>query len=123
MTELLPEDDAATKNWGLPWHMPTFEQIKELLANCTREWTTQGGVNGILVTGPNGNTIFLPAAGYRWGDELNYAGSDGYYWSSSLYPDYDDYAYYLNFYSGYWNWDDNYYRINGLSVRAVRVQN
>ena len=119
LTELLPEDDAATKNWGSPWHMPTFEQIEELLDNCTREWTTQGGVNGTLVTGPNGSTIFLPAAGYRWDDGLLNAGGDGYFWSSSLSPDYDYRAYYLGFYSGGWNWCDNG-RYSGRSVRAVR---
>ncbi len=119
LTELLPEDDAATKNWGSPWHMPTFEQMQELLDNCTREWTTQGGVNGTLVTGPNGNTIFLPAAGHRWGDELGYTGSHGDYWSSSLYPGLDNDAYYLDFGSGYWYWDLGG-RSSGLSVRAVR---
>ena len=120
LTELLPEDDAATKNWGSPWHMPTFEQIEELLDNCTREWTTQGGVNGILVTGPNGSTIFLPAAGYRWHDELGYAGIFGEYWSSSLGPGYN--AYVLVFDSGYWDWShgSSGHRYLGQSVRAVR---
>ena len=122
LTELLPEDDAATKNWGSPWHMPTFEQMEELYSNCTRKWTTQNGVNGIKITSKsNGNTIFLPAAGYRWYDELSDAGSYGGCWSSSLYPDHDYGAYNLSFYSGSWNWDINY-RYFGLSVRAVRVQ-
>ena len=122
LTELLPEDDAATKNWGSPWHMPTFEQIEELLDNCTREWTTQGGVNGILVTGPNGSTIFLPAAGYRWLDELYDAGSYGDFWSSSLYPSYNDFAYYLYFLSGGWylGYWDYHCRVRGISVRPVR---
>ncbi len=118
-TELDPEDDAATKNWGSPWHMPTFVQMQELFDNCTREWTTQGGVNGILVTGPNGNTIFLPAAGGRWDYELYDAGSNGVYWSSSLSPRNDFDAYYLFFNSGFWDWTDRN-RSNGLSVRAVR---
>ncbi len=122
LTELLPEDDAATKNWGSPWHMPTLVQMQELLDNCTREWTTQGGVNGTLVTGPNGNTIFLPAAGRRWDDELYGAGSYGYYWSSSFDPSCDSNAYYLYFSSGYWNWYGSDYRYGGRSVRAVRVQ-
>ena len=118
-TELQPTDDAATKNWGSPWHMPTFVQMQELLDNCTREWTTQGGVNGILVTGPNGNTIFLPAAGYRWVGELDGAGSYGHYWSSALNPGYATYANYLIFGSGSWGWY-SYGRGYGQSVRAVR---
>ena len=119
LTELLPEDDAATANWGSPWHMPTYEQIEELVDNCTREWTTQGGVYGILVTGPNGNSIFLPAAGYRWNGDLYRAGSLGYYWSSSLGTSFSRSAYYLRFDSGYWDWDYSY-RGYGHSVRAVR---
>ena len=118
LTELLPEDDAATKNWGSPWHMPTYEQIEELLDNCTREWTTQGGVNGTLVTGPNGNTIFLPAAGRRWDGGLYHAGSYGGSWSSSLLAG-GSRACYLYFDSGGWDW--YYYgRYYGQSVRAVR---
>jgi len=117
LTELLPEDDAATANWGAPWHMPTHEQQQELMDNCTREWTMQGGVNGTLVTGPNGNTFFLPAAGRRWGDELNYAGGLGGYWSSSLSPRSDSDAYSVYFYSDYWDyWVSRHY---GQSVRAV----
>ncbi len=123
LTELLPEDDAATKNWGSPWHMPTPEQIRELLDNCTREWTTQGGVNGILVTGPSGGQIFLPAAGMRWFDELRYAGSIGYgyYWSSSC--SYGCDAWYLGFRSVHnWSCYRGGYRWGGHSVRPVRVQ-
>ena len=50
--------------------MPTMEHIGELFDNCTSEWTTLNGVNGYKFTGPNGNSIFLPAAGYRWEDSL-----------------------------------------------------
>ena len=117
-TELEAADDAATVNWGGSWRMPTFTQIEELFNNCTREWTTLNGVNGSLLTGPNGNTIFLPAAGYRWNDDLCDAGSLGNYWSSSLSPYDGDIAYYLYFNSGYWDWDINY-RNYGFSVRPV----
>ena len=121
LTELLPEDDAATVNWGAPWRMPTLSQQQELWDNCSSEWTQQNGVNGRLVTGPNGGQIFLPAAGYRWDGGLYYAGGDGVYWSSSLYPHYDYDAFYLYFDSNGWDWyrDNRYY---GLSVRAVRVK-
>ncbi len=79
------------------------------------------GVYGRKVTSKsNGNSIFLPAAGNRWNGELSNAGSDGYYWSSSLSPSYGNNAYYFYFGSGYWRWYYDY-RCFGRSVRAVRV--
>ena len=118
LTELLPEDDAASANWGAPWHMPTLDQIEELLDNCTRTWTQQNGVNGTLVTGPNGNTIFLPAAGYRWSGTLRHEGSYGYYWSSLLCPNNEGSAYRLTFGSDYWC-RNTIPRNYGLPVRSV----
>lgn len=79
---LTPQYDAATVNWGDEWRMPTFDELNELKTKCTWTWTTQNGVNGYKVIGPNGNSIFLPAAG-RSESSLNYAGSNGYYWSST----------------------------------------
>ena len=111
--------DAATVNMGAPWRMPSAEQMDELINNCSRQWTQKNGVNGILVTGPSGGQIFLPAAGHRWYDEFINAGSDGHYWSSSHNPNGSSRAYYLDFYSGSWNWY-SFSRVNGLSVRAVR---
>ncbi|MBO7200012.1 MAG: hypothetical protein J6V54_01315 [Bacteroidales bacterium] len=55
--------DAATANWGSTWRIPNRAEVEELIDNCTWTWTTQNGVNGIKVTGTNGNSIFLPAAG------------------------------------------------------------
>lgn len=86
-TVLDPEDDAAYVNLGGNWRMPTDDEWTELRENCTWSWTTQNGVDGYLVTGPNGNRIFFPAAGLRSNTSLYYAGSDGDYWSSSLYTD------------------------------------
>ena len=118
LRELLPYDDAATANWGAPWHMPTMEQQKELIDYCTKEWFQLNGVNGVLVTGPNGNSIFLPAAGYFKDDNLDKEGLSGFYWSSSLYPIYPDSAYRLYFDSESWNGSINS-RYTGRSVRAV----
>ena len=113
--------DAATVNWGAPWRMPSLTQIKELLSNCTSVWTTQNGVNGRKFTGPNGGTIFLPAAGTRWSGELYDVGSLGYYRSSALYEGNPSGAYGLLFNSGGASWgnigDD---RGDGHSVRPVR---
>jgi hypothetical protein len=85
LTTLQSSDDAATANWGAGWRMPTYDEMNELINNCTVTWTTQNGVNGRLFTGPNGNSIFLPAAGWRHNSALNDDGSYGLYWSSSLF--------------------------------------
>ena len=98
--------------------MPTDEDWTELRTECTWTWTAQNGVNGRLVTGPNGNSIFLPAAGYRDDTNLYDTGSDGYYWSSSLYTGSPYCAWSVGFGSG-----DVYGgsggRSYGFSVRAV----
>ena len=116
---LFPEDDAATANWGGTWRMPTNAEWEELYNNTTWTWTTQNGVNGRLFTAANGNSLFLPAAGYRNYGSLNYAGGGGYYWSSSLSAGspYDAWGLYFN--------SDNarmysYYRDYGRPVRPVR---
>lgn len=111
--------DVACVQWGGGWHMPTLSQIEELLNNTTSEWTNQNGVAGRKFTGSNGGTIFLPAAGYRWNSELYNAGNYGIYWSSTLSESYENYAYYLDFYSDITNWS-SYYRFSGQSVRPVR---
>ena len=112
--------DAATANWGGDWRMPTKAEREELLNNCTWTWITQNGVYGYNVEGPNGNSIFLPAAGYRNRSSLYYAGSEGGYWSSTPvdYDYYDEIADNLCFSSGYQSMDD-YDRYFGLSVRPV----
>ena len=99
-TVLDPEDDAATVNWGGDWRMPTLDEFRELLDECSWSWTTQNGVNGYKVTGPNGNSIFLPAAGARDGTEVCYRGSYGFYWSGTLNESYSHSAWSLDFYSG-----------------------
>ncbi len=119
-TELDPEDDAAYVNWGPSWRMPTVEQLRELCDKCTWTWTQRNGVNGQLVTGPNGNTMFLPAAGYRWDESLHNVGSYGDYWSRTLGSNRQDGAYHLYFYSGDW-YNPSLDRDLGLTVRAVRV--
>ena len=119
-TVLDPEDDAAHVNWGGGWRMPTHGEMKELKDNCTWTWTTQGGKNGYRVTGPNGNSIFLPAAGYRDGTGLDCAGSVGYYWSSSLYWSGPDLAYVMFFLSGSVDSQFDSSRYFGNTVRPVR---
>ena len=121
LTELLPEDDAATANWGRNWQMPSDEQIKELINSeyTTTKWTTQNGVNGCKITSKsNSNSIFLPAAGYRFHTELSSAGSAGRYWACSLSTNYSSYACNLIFDSEDISWGDSP-RFSGFSVRPV----
>ena len=117
------EDDVAHVKWGGDWRMPTFAELEELSEKCTWTWTTQNGTKGIKVTSnSNGNSIFLPAAGGRWPDGLDNAGSDGFYWSGTLYDISDDAAYDLYFGSGDLGWGDGYFRYfryYGQSVRPV----
>ena len=119
-TVLELEDDAASANWGGAWRMPTDAEWTELRTNCTWTWTTLNGVNGYEVEGTNGNSIFLPAAGYRvdvdWYDAGRYG--RGYCWSSSLDTDYPNYAWDVCFGSGRVDRNGNY-RFCGQSVRPV----
>ena len=122
LTELELSDDAAYVNWGSNWRMPSKEQFDELInsSNTTTEWTTLNGVNGRKITSnTNGNSIFLPAAGYRYNSSLYEAGSRGYCWSRTFDSDDPVGAWYLYFNSS--DVDTNYYsRFPGFSVRPVR---
>ena len=75
--------DVASSKWGGSWRLPTEKELEELESKCKWEWITISGKKGYKVTGPNGKSIFLPAAGYRDGSSLYLAGEDGYYWSSA----------------------------------------
>ena len=119
-TELDPEDDAATMNWGSEWCMPTKEQQDELRNNCTREWTTINGVKGCLLTSNiNEATLFLPAAGYIWNSTVSSGGSSGFYWSRNLKTTGAG-SHSLFFSSNSMSITD-YSRGYGQSVRAVRA--
>ena len=116
-----PTYDVACNEWGSSWRLPTKAEFDELCNenNCTWTWTTQNGVEGYKVTSKkNGNSIFLPAAGWRSGTSLNYQGTDGYYWSSTPRESLSSEACYLYFDSGshFTNWSD---RNDGQSVRPV----
>ena len=116
-TVLDPEDDAATVNWGSGFRMPTREEFLELIYKCT--WTWDSSHKGYLVAGSNGNSIFLPASGYRSGSYLYDQGSGGVCWSSTL-DSYNCYsAYNLYFYSGghYVSYGNG--RYDGFPVRPV----
>ena len=115
------EDDAARANWGGAWRMPTDGEWGELLDECTWEWKNayKATTAGYLVTSKiNGNSIFLPAAGYRYNDVLDGAGNLGYCWSSSLYTGNPIGTWYVYFGSDSVDRDFNS-RYFGYSVRPV----
>lgn len=107
--------DVAHVKWGGNWRAPSKAECEELVNRCLWTWTTKSGHKGYKVRGPNGNSIFLPAAGYYIGTSINYAGA-GSYWSSTVYNDY--YSYGIYFFSSKRN-VDNGSRGLGQSVRAV----
>jgi hypothetical protein len=114
-TTLEASDDAATANYGEEWSMPIQEQFDELRRYCTWMWDKQNGTWGYNITGPNGNSIFLPATGNCC---FNSVGQEGNYWTSSLFKDYPDIAYNLNFTKNE-HCVENSDRLKGYTVRAV----
>ena len=109
--------DAASVNWGGNWRMPTISEMEELINDCTWEESKLNGVNGFLVIGTNGNSIFLPAAGYIGGKAVD-VGLCGRYWSSTL-TERDRYYAYGLYFSGETYSRYNLNRSHGRSVRAV----
>lgn len=117
-TDLSLDQDAAKAYLGAPWRMPTSTEFKELVDNCTIEWTTLNGVNGYLfISNVNGKRLFFPAAGNYNGTSLVSRGQRGYYWSSSYYSALA--AYVLAFTSTNVSSQSYNNRCYGFSVRAV----
>lgn len=114
-----PEDYGGyyTYEQAKTYNPPSFDQIKALVKNCSSTWTTQNGVSGRKFTGPNGSSIFLPAAGVVWWGKLNFVGEWGGYWSSTAYSEYEAYELSAHIDDVHW---DFYMRDDGLSVRPVR---
>ena len=122
--QLDAEDDAAYVNWGPQWRMPTQEQQQELIDQCTWTQKTQNGVVGHLVTGPNGNTIFLPAAGFRIDETTPSLNGNGNYWSRTLSQSSSSKAYSLSTITHSYSNPalcSSIDRLAGHTVRAVRV--
>ncbi len=117
-TTLEPIDDVASVKWGGAWRMPTTTEFYELQNKCKWNWTTLNGVNGYRVTGPSGNSIFLPAAGFCYYTENSYKGIAGLFWSSSLSSKYSGDASLLQIMNGS-KIIGEANRYQGLSVRPV----
>ena len=122
LTTLEVEDDAATANWGNSWRIPTKLELDEMVDNCTMEITTRNGVNGTLFTGPNGNSIFLPWAGWYNEFGINDEGTIGRYGTSAIGVGEPDYAVIINLDNGGGIWVGGERRYYGHPVRPVCVQ-
>jgi hypothetical protein len=116
-TTLDLSDDAANANWGGAWRMPTYDEMNELVTKCM--WTQAS--DGCKVTGPNGNSIYLPGAGYRYFDSHNnYTGETfGFYWSSTLSTDDPEAGCYMRTGRGYYLEMKSTSRCDGQTIRAV----
>lgn len=114
--------DIVSKKWGGTWHIPTIDDWLELKESC--DWKWENG--GVYIHSPKtGNTLYLPAAGSRWGDEIQYKGDYGEYWAGNSYSqesgDDDRYGYYFYFERGGGKPNYHYtYRFVGQSIRPVR---
>ena len=125
--------DIATAQWGDGWRMPSQNEVKELLNNCSWRAETVNRIRGQRITGPNGRSIFLPCAGHRANGEMYNVGSAGNYWTGTLNTEvtYDIQgnripprtAYVLNFGSsnGKGTANNSIFRNAGVVVRPVRV--
>ena len=111
--------DVAHVKWGGSWVVPSFDQITELVNNCTYTWISINGVRGEYFTSPSGGSLFLPAAGIRLNDDLHDASWAGSYLSSTQNPTFSDVAYRLTFSLLFMYWGTSAYRDNGQSVRPV----
>ncbi len=110
--------DAARTLWGDTWRLPTIDEVEELMTRCTWAIDTLNTVVGYRVTGPNGASLFLPAAGHCAADKPVGVGTRGFYWTGTLSADLSSAAYTLNFngYEGRWSASRAY----GMPIRAVR---
>lgn len=126
-TLLDPEDDIARSMWGGVWRIPTLDEVKELFSNCSSHWTKIDYMYGLMFTGPNGNTLFLPAGGSRSPISemtgLTDIGYEGDYWLSSVDESIPYKAHAFTFTQFYKNNDVPRPRYDGLSVRPVRSAN
>lgn len=84
--------DIVKMKWGGSWRMPTVDDFYELSDNCQIKWVSRSGAKGCLVTGPNGNSIFLPASGCVDEEAKKNFNEYGFYWTPCLIDSNTDYG-------------------------------
>lgn len=119
-TVLEPSDDVAAVEWGGNWRMPTQLERSELVLNCKFSLSYKDGNNVLKITGPNGNSIYVPTAGYRLQKEILYGGECCYFWTSTLYSAESCYSYCIFAKYNFSGWDKEF-RCIGMPVRPVFV--
>lgn len=117
--ELEPPDDAATVNWGSKWRMPTAKDFQKIIDNCKWTWIRLNDIGGMKITGPNGYSIFLPAAEEYVNDHVYGANLNGRYWTKTRQDSSFAWAYCLHFGISYFDGVTNDRPYFGLSVRPV----
>lgn len=111
--------DAAKKVMGDKWRMPTMAQAKELTEKCTKKWSVIGEVNGWMMTGPSGKSIFLPAYGVRYSTYVENKNRDCHYWTSTPNQEKNSEAYNIHSEPQYIYVGDCYSKYEGMQIRAV----
>ncbi len=111
--------DAANHYWGLGWRLPSISEITELVERCQWTWTQRDGVDGYVVKGRGGNSIFLPVTGHRTDSTMCFVKTRGYYWSGEITSYNKNYAGALFFYKGN-KFQKDYRKIYGFAIRPVR---
>ena len=111
-------DDVANIKWGKSWRMPIKSEIEELQDKCVWQMINNNNVNGYLITGPNGNSLFLPFSGGYYDTTVYSQGNGSGYWTATLHEEEQDCAYSLNI-----NVDSYKLKFNnrclGLPIRPV----
>ncbi len=116
--------DVAHVRWGGDWRMPSRGNFEELKRECSSEWMEVNGQWGMKFTGTNGNSIFMPAAGYCYANSKVLESTEGYYWSDTVNEDDASSSWFLRFDkdgpSNYMHYMWHCYKYIGQSVRPVQ---
>jgi hypothetical protein len=112
--------DIARVNIGGDWRMPTRKEEQELIDKCTWKIISYRGVKGAMVTGKNGNSIFLPMSGWRCGPDVGVQNEVGLYWSGTHCTENPGFAYRIHFELDGCPDLSMSIRCFGFSVRAVQ---
>lgn len=110
--------DPAYVFWGQGWRMPSADEVQELCDRCSWKWIRRGGVEGYLVTGRHGNSIFLPVTGLRTNERFQFTETRGYYWSGDIGESDSNYAHALFFHKGGKSLRE-YLKVFGFVIRPV----
>lgn len=107
-----PTYDAARANWGGAWRLPTKSECQELIDNCTWQWYG----SGYKVTAPNGNVLYLPAAGWHNIYTIQDVDEGGHYWCANPFDEEEAYSLWI---ASHNVWVETFSRDTGYTIRPV----